>query len=66
MKRQSKAEEALHAQVKNIQGGMDECDFQINILRDRKETLFKLRLRFEEDIEARRKARVTASERNKP
>ena len=57
MKRQSKAEEALHAQVKIIQGQMDEYDFQIKELQVRRATLFEMRQRFESDIYKMKKAR---------
>ena len=66
MKRQSKAEEAIAAQIKIVQGAIDECDFQAKLLTDRRTTLFNLRVQFEDDLARRRKAREVASERNKP
>jgi hypothetical protein len=65
MKRQSKAEEALHAQVKIIQNAIDECDYQAKEIQTRRSTLFELRNQFERDIIHRREAREKASIKNK-
>lgn len=64
MKRQSKAEEALRAQVKIIQGQMDECEFQIKELQIRRSTLHEMRNRIESDISRLKKAREEMSIRN--
>ena len=65
MKRQSKAEEALRAQTRIIQGSIDECDFQVNEIRVRRETLFNLQSQIEFEIARLEKVRKQASESRK-
>ena len=66
MKRQSKAEEAARAQIKIIQGAIDECDHQIMIIQTRRNTLWDLRCQFDKNVAAMERARREMSTRNKP
>lgn len=66
MKRQSKAEEALRAQIKIIQGSIDECDHQIMSIQVRRNTLVDLRIQFDRNVAAMENARREMSIRNKP
>lgn len=61
MKRMSKAEEALRAQIKIVQGAMDECDHQIAMLTERRKTLHELRMQFDSTVIDMVKSRAKAS-----
>ena len=66
MKRQSKAEEALKRQIKQIDAEMDKLQAGVNTMQDRISGMRYIREQLDNEVGRLEKQRLTASETRKP